>query len=221
MRFQSEEEVLESIHSALHKKFWPEHLTVGGIYQLQADDQDGDTETGWYTITIVDKDTIKIETSGSCYNLESEQVEDVTFQAKVCRERNPLTFRAMLYVALAFRLDNPELGLERHKAELKRTAQEGLTFVYDLLDVLPWPSTLEVDQPYTLTDQEGMIVGSYHTLMNDSYLVVGKDVFQNTTGRIRDYFGGGHKLNTYYALRILSEAIRLENEGGTNGCHKK
>lgn len=203
------EKVLALVHDFLKHPFWPEHLAVGDVYKLQADDQDGTPDTGWFTLAVVDDDTVTITTERSVpdpehpYEYKIEKIEAV-----IRRSEHPLVHQAMLYLALAFRIDGYYFASGKQK-ELKRTRSRRLQRLYALIDNLPWLPTLNQSEFYVL-DDVGERFGILYPPPNDGCIQLGTKF-----GRIRDASGGGGDYHyTRSVMKMIAEAIRLEQEGG-------
>jgi len=216
-------DALDKVHDFLERPFWPEHLEVGAQYQLQADDIDtiaGDhTDDGWFTVDIVDQDTVVIETAKWLPNPNSATYERYRqpYRRTIRRQETPLVHAAMLVLALAFRLDVDEHLFDPvARRELMRCRGSRLRQLYETIaGTMPWLRTLGCEGYYLTGDAlpfpedvENCRLGAYFTPHNDLYLCLGYPM-----NRFRLTSGGGHKYATLAALQFLAEAIRLESEG--------
>lgn len=195
---------LKSVHRVLNGTFWPETLAAGQSYSIQADDQDGTTNRGWLRVTIGSNGdvAINLDRKGCGFRFPGSGGGN-----------HPRVRNAGLVMAEAIRLDC--LFPEGVKPVYSKTRSRELRIIHELLDHLPWLSTLEV-ATYSVQSENveaGSPEGWLHvtlTEMNDVWLEI-----DGVTARFRLFSGGGHKLRVVAALYMMAEAIRLDTEGGS------
>lgn len=220
-RFNNPQEALESVHGFLYGDYWPSHLSAGDTFTIIADDLDDRDREVPLTIKVISREAIQLETVSQIPNQypirNDDRWIDQTYRTTVRAQDHRLAFRALLAMAMAFRIDLNAGDYDRQRA-LQKTRSPRLRAVYRLLDHLPWLKTLDGNNGrYAIsgdsspwpTEPNRCQLGVLITPLNDTWLTIGYP-----SARIRHGFGGGRNPFTYSALYILAEAIRLENEGG-------
>lgn len=196
-------------------------MLVGDEYSLQADDQDGNPDTGWITIKILEENEVAVETVRNIPSRDSDSPKyvDTTYRFATTQAEHPLVFQAILYLALAFRADSQRRGSREAPRKLTATKNRKLKQLYGLLDGFTWLPTItcktylvEGDSSPWPKPNANCSFGVMITETNDDWLKIGY-----TGERFRNWFGGGIYRYSVSALRILAEAIRLEQEGSSDG----
>lgn len=196
----SMDKALETVHDLLKRPFWPESLRCDVLYEIN-----------------VDANTFKPGESFNLSSLYSSGNGDCCLSLDNAHALYCVPYggggnhrefwEALKIFTRAIQLSN---GTPRVIDECE--ASDELRTVDNILDHLPWPSTLKTDYEYTTgSDNDFDLPPGQMTIvfteLNDGYLSL-----DQRTCRIYSPSGGETFCYLWSGLIVLAEAIRLENE---------